>query len=524
MRSPWTTYLLIASSAATTVHTTNGLITGHPAPQSPQVLEFLGIPYAKPPLGDLRFAPPQRFTSSRSLDASTFGNDCPLPVSPPVQYPGFTPQAQRILDYFASGSGTPQSEDCLTLNIWAKPTAAKKPVVVFFYGGRMYIFFFFFLVNIERLVLMEVGFTLGNTNTPFYNGKYFAAAQDVIVITVNYRLNIFGFPGAPSGPQNLGLRDQRLAVEWIRDNIHAFGGDSRKITIAGQSSGGVAVDYWTYAFEHDPIVNGIIATSGNAFSFPVNKKNVTTANWKTVVEAVGCGNDTDAMSCMRRADWKDIKKASEGVKPTPSTSVLRSVPAFYPTPDEEYVFEEYVSRTRQGKFAKIPLFEGNNHNEAGYYRIPAYGRGVVPTDEQVASFHLQSFTCPVTYQAQKRRDHGVRTWTWRYFGDWNNTRLYPGSGAYHGSDLHMIFGASEDVSGLETAEEQRRLTRVMQRAWFEFSNDPNRGLRKMGWPEYDAGEKTLVLLGKGDGSKVEFVKPSEFDAPCSTVTLGALAT
>ncbi len=123
-----------------TVKTTNGRITGHPAPNSRCVIEYLGIPYAKPPTGDRRFAPPERFTADKPQDAAQFGFDCPLTPSPPVDYPGFTPQADRIISYFASGAGTNKSEDCLTLNIWSKATAksdkAAKPVIVFFYGGR----------------------------------------------------------------------------------------------------------------------------------------------------------------------------------------------------------------------------------------------------------------------------------------------------------------------------------------------------------------------------------------------------
>lgn len=124
-----------------TVPTTNGPITGHLAPSTSDcVVEYLGIPYAKPPVGDLRFAPPQYFVGNASYEASKFGFDCPLAPSRPVDYPGFTPQAQRIIAYFTSSAGTPQNEDCLTLNIWSKSTktsrSASKPVIVFFYGGR----------------------------------------------------------------------------------------------------------------------------------------------------------------------------------------------------------------------------------------------------------------------------------------------------------------------------------------------------------------------------------------------------
>jgi carboxylesterase type B len=123
-----------------TVPTTNGPVTGHLANNTKCVVEYLGIPFAKPPVGSLRFAAPQRFVADKPYVASNWGFDCPLTASKPVNYPGFTPQAQQIVNYFASAAGTPQSEDCLTLNIWSKPTAnsgkALKPVLIFFYGGR----------------------------------------------------------------------------------------------------------------------------------------------------------------------------------------------------------------------------------------------------------------------------------------------------------------------------------------------------------------------------------------------------
>lgn len=93
-------------------------------------------------------------------------------------------------------------------------------------------------------------FSAGTSNTPSYNGEFMADAQDVVVVTFNFRMNIFGFPGAPElEVKNLALLDQRQAVTWVRDNIAAFGGDPSRITIAGQSSGAWAVSNWAYAFE-----------------------------------------------------------------------------------------------------------------------------------------------------------------------------------------------------------------------------------------------------------------------------------
>ncbi|KAK1827137.1 cholinesterase precursor [Podospora conica] len=498
-----------AAAKYLTVKTTNGPITGHLANNTACVVEYLGIPFVKPPVGDLRFAPPQRFVGKETFNAAIFGPDCPQTPGKPVDYPGLTPQGQRIINSFAAAEGNSQSEDCLTLNIWASPSTnahkAKKPVLVFFYGGR---------------------FMVGNTNTAFYNGKYLADAEDIIVVTVNYRLNIFGFPGAPGGVQNLGLRDQRAAVEWVRDNIVSFGGDPSKVTISGQSSGGVGVDYWAYAYRRDPIAHGIIAPSGNAFSFGGNTKLITEANWNTVVAAVNCSGVVDTLACVRKVDWHAIKTAAGAIKPAKSTSVLRGTSPFWPTPDGELVFSgaEYLDLTANGTFARLPILYGNTDNEDGYYRVPSFANGVVPTNEQVTAFLLECFTCPASHQVNGRRNHRVPSYAYRFFADWNNTRLYPTSGAYHGVDMHMVFGGSEDVSGLPTTAEQQQLTKLMQKAWFAFAEDPRSGLERFGWPRFNPKEKTLAQLGLVNVPEAKFTYPSVYDAPCSTVTMGALGT
>ncbi len=519
----------VCSEAAQTwlsANTTNGLITGHFAANTTTgcAIEFLGIPYAKPPVGELRFAPPQRYVpTTQSYAARDFGFDCPLPVSTKLfDFPGLTPQAQGIMNYYSSSAGTSQSEDCLTLNIWTKPSspagtctksAADKPVLVFFYGGR---------------------FTVGNTNTPFYNGQHFAESQDVVIVTANYPLNIFGFPGASGEPQNLGLRDQRMAVEWIQRNIREFGGDPAKITISGQSASAVGVDYWAYAYPKNPIAHAIIAHSGTAFSFPQNTPSGQQANWNAVATAVNCITPTastqNIMSCMRKTNWRAILAAAASLKPAKSSTILRPIPPFWPTPDNEIVFSpgEYLALTANGSFASLPILLGNTHNENSYYEITTYAsqNGLRATDAQIQSFLLESFTCPVGYQAAGRRAHGVPAFVYRYMADWYNTRLFPGSGAYHGVDLHMIFGNSEVVSGgLATSLDQRKLTRLMQRAWALFARRPETGLmEELGWPVFDPedGEKTLVRLGLANVSRTTLGYWREYAEGCGMVRMGGL--
>ncbi|KAI2483261.1 hypothetical protein Ptr902_05578 [Pyrenophora tritici-repentis] len=139
-----------------------------------------------------------KISGHRSPRANEVWDDCPQQAAIQSNFPGFTPQARTILNLSTVSAGTQRSDDCLILNIWSKPSNKsaenKKPVFVLFHGGR---------------------FAGDNTNTLFANGQYLVNNTDIIVVSVNYRLNIFGFPGGPNTDTNLGLRDQRLAVQWL---------------------------------------------------------------------------------------------------------------------------------------------------------------------------------------------------------------------------------------------------------------------------------------------------------------------
>lgn len=490
-----------------TLKTENGLVTGHRAPKA-NVWEYLGIPYAAPPLGNLRFAEPQKYQPRGAYNASSFGYDCPQQAATQPAFPGFTSQAARILAYFTAATGTQRSEDCLTLNIWSKQTGkneANKPVFVLFHGGR---------------------FAGGNTNTPFANGQYLANNEDLVVVSVNYRLNVFGFPGAPGAEANLGLKDQRLAVEWLQRNIAAFGGNPKKILIAGQSSGGAAVDWWSYAYRQNPIVHGLMSTSGNAFSFPMNTAQKQKDNWNTLSTALGCGNSTDSLSCMRKQPFEAISLAVTKIAPSPGGSPVRSTPPFYPMVDNSTIFSarEYLSRASSGDFAPLPYFHGHNNYEQGYYVIPAFAQGRNVTEAQSAQFLLESFVCPTSYEAQQRVKANVPTWVFRYFGDWDNTRLYPTSSAYHGSELHMILGGSEDASGLAATHAQDNTLRLFQGAVAAFASDPKNGLAKFGWPRFDPKTESWIQIAVGNQARATFVKPEEYDGTCANITMGALST
>jgi cholinesterase len=348
--------------------------------------------------------------------------------------------------------------------------------------------------------------------------------EDIIVVSVNYRVNVFGFPGAPGADTNLGLRDQRLAVEWLQKNIAAFGGSPKKIVISGQSSGGAAVDWWSYAYKQNPIAHGLMSTSGNVFSFPMNTPQKQKDNWYTLSALLGCGASGDTLNCMREQPWQAISMAVSKIPPSPGGSPVRSTPPFYPMVDGKIIFGDYVSLALSGSFAKIPYFHGHNNYEQGYYVIPAFAQGRNVTEEQTAQFLLESFVCPHSYEARQRVIAKVPTWVYRYFGDWDNTRLYPTSGAYHGTELHMILGGSQDASGLPASEAQNDTSRLFQRAVAAFADNPNSGLTNFGWPQFHPETNSWIEIAVGNMPKATFANPEKYDKPCSTIVMGALST
>ncbi|EAW10001.1 carboxylesterase [Aspergillus clavatus NRRL 1] len=506
------------------VQTSSGLVRGHAASE-PTVSEYLGIPYAVSPTGIGRFAPPVPYNGTGTILAngyppglrilSNLCRDCPANIASLPAYPGLTRQGATIFKTFAQQLGTPQSEDCLYLNVWTKPTQKLKPVLVFIHGGR---------------------FSVGGAHSPMYTGEHLAAKNDVVVVTFNYRLNIFGFSGAPGLPQNVGLLDQRMAIEWVHSNIAAFGGDPGRITIFGQSAGGASVDYYSYIWTDKPLVRGLISHSGTALSFRPNTAEESASYFYYVAGTLGCGNSTDpvdqVVACLRQQPVAAVLSAVKKVPFAPSPALPQ--PQFHPTVDGVTVFDNYAERSAQGKFIKTPYLITSNNNEAGYYRINAFAGGIDLTDEAWNRFNQAAFTCPSSRAAADRAAHGVSTWQARYFGDFWNLRLYPTSGAYHGTDLHMVFGTAEEITGIPDSEVERKTNAYISSAWVEFAKDPERGLEKLGWPKYKpTGEglvafvvdegmltrigKTLVGLGYKNESKARILDQKVYDAGCAAL-------
>jgi para-nitrobenzyl esterase len=220
------------------VKTTAGVVEGS-GRQASGVRAFKGIPFAQPPVGELRWRPPQAPKSWEGVRrADKFGPRC-------MQHPVF-----GDMNFRSDG----MSEDCLYLNVWtpAKSDKEKLPVLVYFYGG---------------------GFIAGDGSEPRYDGEGLAR-RGVVSVTLNYRLGLFGFlahtelskESAHKASGNYGLLDQAAALRWVRDNIAAFGGDPKRVTVAGESAGSASVSAQMASPLSRDLIAGAIGESGSVLS------------------------------------------------------------------------------------------------------------------------------------------------------------------------------------------------------------------------------------------------------------------
>lgn len=302
---------------------------------------FLGIPYAQPPVGDLRFKQPQTINQSWSeKQATAYGPWC---HSLPLTLPGYT----------QTGFEHEESEDCLTLNV-IRPSGvsdnASLPVLVWIYGG---------------------GFSEGGSADQRYNMSFLTQesvkmGQPTIGVSFNYRLSGFGFLQGravnESGAANIGLYDQRLALHWIQENIMAFGGDPSRVTIQGESAGAVSVGhhFLAYGGRDDGLFHAGIAESGGPLTtralISLDEQDVL---YNRVLNSTNCTGEDDTLQCLRSVPVDALKAAFEGV-------------GFYPVMDGGIVTNTPSIALRDGRFVKRPLLIGANTNEGAAF---SYSRG-----------------------------------------------------------------------------------------------------------------------------------------------------
>jgi para-nitrobenzyl esterase len=315
--------LLAASPALAQVKTASGQVAGV---ADHGVVAYKGIPFAAPPVGDLRWQPPQppaKWTGVRQ--AKDIGPACPQPERG---------------DGGGVGAPPKQNEDCLTLNVYAPEGAKNLPVMVWIHGGA---------------------FRLGYSGAPLYDGAEFAK-QGVILVTVNYRLGLLGFfahpqltaaakPGDPIG--NYGLMDQLAALEWVKANIASFGGDPGNVTAFGESAGGSSMIYLLANPKAKGLFQKAIVESGGGLQRPVDLK---TNEQRGVQSAANIGLGANATLAEMRA-----KPAEDWIK---AQGALQGGLGFGPFVDGRLVTEAPWVAFKEGRANDVPLIIGANSNEA----------------------------------------------------------------------------------------------------------------------------------------------------------------
>ncbi|OBT67123.1 hypothetical protein VE03_04435 [Pseudogymnoascus sp. 23342-1-I1] len=481
-------------TAGQEVDTQSGPVFGSAASKATNVSIYLGIPYAQPPIGDLRFAAPLPYSGNTvsPVRYQTFSLGSQIPKKKNLSAAGLATVAQL------TRGNNDTSEDCLTINVWTKPqTGEKKKAVVIWVNGK--------------------GYTTGASSDPVYDGQFIVNEHDIILVTFNYRMNIFGFPGNYHGTTNIGLLDERLAVEWVRDNIAGFGGDPARITLIGDSAGAGLVDLYSFAFVNDPIISGMGLLSGTPSlrGWESDSWDKATRDWNSVTcDICRMGTETDpaeVLACMRNKTTAEITAA------IPINSSPYGTKAFFPNTDGKVVFSEYYELTRVGNFTKVPLLIGSTDDEMAYHRTmatvfaPSYGYGNTDYEWEDLSY----YTCPASDRAERTAALDVPTWRYGYFGDFKDARLTTAAHGriHHGSDVLLIFGTAL-VPGVTQDADEIKLAKYARGALAAFAKNPKTGLKTYGWPLYNPKTRSLVQLGKDNKVGTFAVTPAAFDKGC----------
>lgn len=294
-------------------------------------VRFLGIPFAKPPVGEQRFSRPEPYGNFTSPYNATYHR----------------PHCIQTQETYAYLKDYKQSEDCLYLNVYIPGNTINDennyPVMIYIHGGS---------------------FVDGGADV--YDGEKLTAFHEVIVVTINYRLNIFGFLSDGSRLNgNYGLWDMKLAIQWVHDNVKTFGGDPNRVTLFGNSAGGAAVLYQALNPTNRGLFQRIIAQSGSCFAFWAAQNNPThNFNWYT--SSVGCDSEEycDIMKCLKERPIDSLKLWE-----------TKYTTQFVPSVDGDFLPEDPMSlskrKTRAGKdamdfFSELDFLNGVSSNDGAF--------------------------------------------------------------------------------------------------------------------------------------------------------------
>ncbi|KAK2796389.1 hypothetical protein FQN50_009579 [Emmonsiellopsis sp. PD_5] len=362
------------ASPTVTISAPEATIIGH---ERQDVEVFPGIPFAKPPVGPLRLKPPQPITEPMgTYEAKENGKACPQFFSQTPE-DGIPPSAlDKLMDSPLFDKILNAGEDCLTINVHRPPGTTpddKLPVLFWIYGG---------------------GFETG-WNALFDVGSWVTAGvkydKPVVVVSVNYRVGGFGFLAGKEvladGSANLGLLDQRLGLQWVADNIAAFGGDPDRVTIWGESAGSISVfDHMlmyegNHTYKGKPLFQAGIMNSGSlAPTDPVDCPKGQKV-YDTVVETAGCADAADTLNCLRELDYDTLEKAMNS--PPGLLSYDSIALSYLPRPDGVLFTGPLEQLVAEGKYAKVPFIIGDQEDEGTLF---ALFQKNITTTEQVAGY------------------------------------------------------------------------------------------------------------------------------------------
>jgi para-nitrobenzyl esterase len=472
----------LASFAQPIVITKFGLIKGN---NNGDVLEFLGVPFAKPPLDSLRWKPPQDPDNwNDTLLCQSFKPGC---IQKDFQ--------QGSTSYTVKGS-----EDCLYLNIWTPDPTASLPVMVFIHGGG----------NQQGAAADTSG------GTEIYNGKNLSSRGNVVVVTIDYRLGPFGFlvhPGLETENNkhisgNYALMDQIKALQWVHNNISFFGGDTSRVMIFGESAGGLDIGDLLLS----PLAAGLFqrACIESAVPSVAAYDSAKAYGIQFVDQFISTGSDSEKISYMRSLPADSLIKyitnaLAGGIVRSPWRPVIDN---YVITGTPQQVFTS-------GNFNKVPLLIGSNADEMSLsapqtvypFMVTALIKNSVPpsdtsegltlyppgsTNSEARDSYVQiltdaQFTATVRRTARWVGDNQTQP-VWRYFLTYTQSGILSSAGSYHGIELFYVFNNWENAplgtGPLFTAQDDS-MQRNMLAYWVNFAatGNPN-GQVLAQWPQY----------------------------------------
>ncbi|KAF2127653.1 alpha/beta-hydrolase [Dothidotthia symphoricarpi CBS 119687] len=464
-----------------------GKTTSLPVALGP-VNQFLGVPFAQSP--PERFSAPQAPARFRKpINATAWKPAC-------IQQFRYPLASSQVTQQIFNNPRPVESEDCLYLNVYAPSTpagGAGRAVLFFIFGGSL---------------------QFGNGGQPMYDGSAFAAYEDVIVVTTNYRTNVFGFPSSPELPptgHNLGFLDQRFALDWVQRNIHAFGGDKSKVTIFGESAGAFSIDSMLTSYPKDskPPFRAAILQSGQ-YSYRAAPFTSSVPAWYNLTAQLGCpGTYRNNLTCVRAAPATKVQNIIN------MNSLI-----FNPVPDNVTLVTNPAAQRLSGNIAHIPVLGGTNSQEgrvftlgqtnitaflqANYAGAPAFipiieaaypigSNGLVTGNDVISQIVTDiTFQCAQALWANATASIGIPAWRYYFNASFSNTQAFPTLGAFHSSELPLVFRTYDQAN--VTTQEQA-LGQFMSGAWARFAKNPLAG---PGWNPIGSGGEGMVLSGASE--------------------------